>query len=71
MAGDQGLIVVLGQLAPAMQKQFEAIAQYNSTLAFFEWTKGTILHYNNVSIAEGDLPECVRQKALERLRYSH
>jgi len=62
------LIVISGQLAQAMLKQFEAIAEYNNTLARFEWAKGSILQFNNVTIAEGGLPDCVQVKAVEHLK---
>ncbi len=62
------LIIILNQLQPALLKQFEAIASYNTTLAFFEYTKGTLLNYDNIAISEGPLPDCVQVQALERLR---
>jgi outer membrane protein TolC len=56
------------RLATAQVKEYEAIAEYNNTLAGFEWAKGTILHHNNVFIAEGPLPEHVQQRAVEHER---
>lgn len=56
------------RLALAMQKQYEAIAEYNNSLARFEWAKGTILQHDNASISEGPLPECVQERAVENER---
>jgi outer membrane protein TolC len=51
--------------AAAQVKEFDAIAQYNMTLARLEFAKGTILQYNNVHISEGALPQCVQARAVE------
>jgi len=56
------------RLALAMQKEYEAIAEYNSSLARFEWAKGTILPHDNVSISEGPLPQCVQERAVDNER---
>jgi outer membrane protein TolC len=56
------------RLAAAQLKEYEAIAQYNASLARFEWTKGTILKFNNVHIAEGTLPQCAQVRAVEHER---
>ncbi|HXD89289.1 MAG TPA: TolC family protein [Urbifossiella sp.] len=50
-------------LATAIQQEFKAIADYNSALAQFEWSKGTILRYNNIHLHEGPLPAAVAQRA--------
>src|SRR5262249_26315031 len=52
----------------AQTKEYEAIAEYNSTLARFEWSKGTMLEHDNVSIAEGDLPVCAQVRAVDNER---
>ncbi len=62
------LVEVQRRLALAQTKEYEAIAEYNSTLARFEHAKGTILQHNNVVIAEGSLPECVQVRAVEHER---
>jgi outer membrane protein TolC len=56
------------RLATAQVKEYEAIAEYNIALARFEWRKGNILKHNNVVIAEGALPECAEQRAVEHER---
>jgi outer membrane protein TolC len=56
------------RLAAAMQKEYEAISEYNSSLARFEWSKGTILQHDSVNIAEGPLPECVQERAVDNER---
>jgi outer membrane protein TolC len=53
------------RLAAAQLKEYEAIAEYNNSLARFEWTKGTILKHDNVHIAEGALPVCAQVRAVE------
>jgi outer membrane protein TolC len=53
------------KLATAQAAEYAAIAEYNNSLARFEWTKGTILKYNNVHIAEGPLPQCAQVRAVE------
>jgi outer membrane protein TolC len=53
------------KLATAMANEYTAIAEYNNSLSRFEWTKGTIMRYNNVHIAEGALPQCAQIRAVE------
>jgi len=53
------------KLATAMASEYTAIAEYNNSLARLEWTKGTILNYNNVHIAEGPVPQCTQIRAVE------
>jgi outer membrane protein TolC len=53
------------RLASAQVKEYEAIAQYNITLAKLEWSKGTLMHHNNVFISEGPLPEFMEKRAVE------
>ena len=52
-------------LRPALTKEYDAIANYNATLATLEWAKGTILNYNNVQISEGALPQAAQVRAVE------
>jgi hypothetical protein len=52
----------------ALQAEYQAIAQYNSALAAFEFAKGTILQYDNVTIGEGPLPKCAMERAVEHER---
>lgn len=63
--GDLAFLEAQRRYASALVKEYEAIAQYNSTLAKLEWAKGTILRYNNVHISEGALPECAQVRAVE------
>jgi hypothetical protein len=53
--------------ATALQQEYSFIVQYNSSLCLFEAVKGTLLHYDNVYIGEGPLPECAQQRAVEHL----
>ena len=45
--------------------EYQNIANYNIALAQIEYEKGTIQHYNNVSVAEGALPASVAKKAAD------
>ena len=54
--------------ADALRDEHFAIADYNVALIDFERQKGTILEYNNVTIAQGAVPWCVQARASEHLR---
>ncbi len=60
-----GLLEVQRRMVLAQVKEYEAIAEYNNTLARFEFARGTILRNNNVHIAEGPLPVCAQVRAVE------
>jgi len=62
------LITVQQQLAAAIAAESQAIADYNKALAAFEFAKGTIQQYNNVSIGEGALPPWVQKRAADHIR---
>ncbi|MCX7699273.1 MAG: TolC family protein [Gemmataceae bacterium] len=47
---------------------YRAIADYNTTLAAYQFAKGTIMQYDNVLISEGPLPECAQVRATEHFR---
>lgn len=66
--GSQAVVDAERRLALARLKEYEAIAEYNSTLCRFEWSKGTIQQYDNVVIAEGALPQMVEIRAIEHER---
>ncbi|GIW80596.1 MAG: hypothetical protein KatS3mg105_2403 [Gemmatales bacterium] len=51
--------------ADALKAEYDNIVAYNNALAGFEFAKGTIQEYNNITIAEGGLPECGRERAVE------
>lgn len=53
-------------LARALTDEYRQIAEYNKSLAALEWARGTIQRYNNVSIAESELPDFVNKKAGDR-----
>lgn len=55
-------------LADAIRQEFAAIADYNSALAQFEFAKGTIQRYNNISLQEGPLPPGVLKRASDHER---
>lgn len=52
-------------LAAVIAREYAAIANYNSALAAFEFAKGTIQAYNNVTVGEGPLPDYVQKKAAD------
>ncbi|HEY1376263.1 MAG TPA: TolC family protein, partial [Gemmataceae bacterium] len=54
--------------ADSLASEYTAIVNYNNALAGYQFAKGTILGYDNVSIAEGALPKCVQVRAVEHIR---
>lgn len=56
------------EVADATAREFQAIAEYNIALAALEYVKGTIQRYNNVSVADGPLPQHVEKKAADHFR---
>ncbi|MBI3411374.1 MAG: TolC family protein [Planctomycetes bacterium] len=63
-----GLLEQQTRLSNAQLQEYEAIAEYNNSLARFEWAKGTIRENNNVMISEGALPACAQERAVEHER---
>jgi outer membrane protein TolC len=61
-------LTVQQQLATAIANESQAIAQYQIALASFEFAKGTIQQYNNVSVGEGPLPPWVQKRAKDHIR---
>ncbi|HEV3236084.1 MAG TPA: TolC family protein [Gemmataceae bacterium] len=51
--------------ADALASEYNFIAQYQNALVAWEFAKGTIMQYDNVSIGEGPLPNCVQVRAVE------
>ena len=54
--------------ADSLASEYTDIVNYNTALAGYHFAKGTILSYDNVSIAEGGLPQCVQVRAVEHIR---
>jgi outer membrane protein TolC len=52
----------------ALAAQFRAMADYNNTLAGWQFAKGTIMEYDNVNVAEGPLPEGAALRAADHVR---
>ncbi len=52
----------------AMRDERATVFDYNIALADFERAKGTIMRFDNVSIAEGPVPACVQARASEHIR---
>jgi outer membrane protein TolC len=61
-------LTVQQQLATAVATEYQAIANYNNALATFEFAKGTIKQYNNVTVGEGPLPPWAQKKAADHIR---
>ncbi|MBP3960303.1 TolC family protein [Gemmata sp. G18] len=61
-------LTVQQQLAAAIAAETRAVADYNIALAQFEWAKGTIQPYNNVSVGDGQLPPWVSKRAKDHIR---
>src|SRR5262249_17806403 len=53
------------EVADARSAEFRAIADYNIALAAFQFTKGSIMNYDNVVIGEGPLPEAAQIRATD------
>jgi outer membrane protein TolC len=64
----QNYLTVQQQFSAAIAAEFQAVADYNTALAIFEFAKGTIKEYNNVTIGEGPLPPWVCKKAADHIR---
>lgn len=58
----------VSQWANALTAEYQTIVDYNVALAAFEFAKGTLMRYDNVTISEGPLPECVQVRAVEHER---
>jgi outer membrane protein TolC len=54
--------------ADALRMEFDAITQYNNAIVGFEFSKGTIMQFDNVVISEGPLPRCAQVRAVEHER---
>jgi len=70
-AGKDPLITVLTaqtQFAQALANEYSAIANYNMSLAAWQYAKGTILQYDNVRISDGPLPNCALVRAREHYK---
>ncbi len=52
----------------ALQQYYQFVAQYNATLAQYEYAKGTLLKRNNIVICEGALPGVAQVRASEHER---
>jgi outer membrane protein TolC len=56
------------QWTTALQNEYTAIVAYNTSLAQFQFVKGTIMPYNSIQIAEGPIPQCAQVRAVEHER---
>lgn len=54
--------------ADALTEEHRAIYEYNTAMADFQRQKGTILEHDQVTIAEGPVPECAVTRASEHIR---
>jgi outer membrane protein TolC len=61
-------LTVQQQLATAIATEYQAIANYRNALAAFEFAKGTIQKYNNISIEKGLLPLCAQKEDADHLK---
>jgi outer membrane protein TolC len=62
------LLIDQQNFARSVSDEFRLIAEYAKSLAGLEWARGTIQRYNNVTIAEGELPDHVKKKAVDHIR---
>jgi outer membrane protein TolC len=54
--------------ASALQSEYQSIVLYNNALVAFEFAKGTIAQDESVTIAEGPLPCCAAERAVDHLK---
>lgn len=54
--------------ADALNQEYNAITQYNATIASFQFSKGTIMQFDNVYLSEGALPQCAQVRAVDHER---
>ena len=59
------LLQAQSEWADALRAEYDAIVQYNNSLAAFEFDKGTMLRYDNVTVGEGNLPAAAQVRAVE------
>ena len=62
---DLDLLDVQRRLALALTKEYQAIAEYNNSLARLEFARGTIMQHDNVIIAENGLTPRAQVRAVE------
>lgn len=61
-------IRAIATLADAENAYFQALVQYNQSLARYHFRKGTLLDYNNIHLAENQWDPAAYQDALRRAR---
>jgi outer membrane protein TolC len=54
--------------ADALATEYASIVAYNNALCGFEFAKGTIMQHDSIHIAEGPVPACVQERAVEHFR---
>jgi outer membrane protein TolC len=54
--------------ANALSSEYQAIVNYNATIVAFQFAKGTIMQYDNVVVAEGELPKCAQVRARDHAK---
>jgi outer membrane protein TolC len=48
----------------ALRQESQAVSVYNTSLAAFQFAKGTLLRHDNIVINEGELPQCAGVRAV-------
>jgi outer membrane protein TolC len=51
--------------ADSLASEYQAITNYNNALCGFQFAKGTLIQYDNVVIAEGELPHVAQVRAVD------
>ena len=64
----EALLSAQRTITDARSAEYRAIADYNSVLAAWQFSKGTLMRYDNVNIGEGALPECAQVRAADHFR---
>lgn len=61
------LLIDQQNYAAALADEYRQLADYSKSIAALEWARGTIQKFNNVSIAEGEVPDEVKAKAIDNI----
>jgi hypothetical protein len=67
-AADANLILALQNYSNSIGTYYGSIAQYNNSLASFDFGRGIIMDRDKVFIGEGPLPHCAQVRAVEHER---
>jgi hypothetical protein len=62
--GDESLLQTQRDYVGALRQEAQTISAYNTSLATFQFAKGTLMQHDNITINEGALPVCAGERAV-------